>query len=152
MTAPPFFHGMFSIKRLWAAPPGRIFRAWADPALKTQWFRGPPERWTEVRRSMDFRVGGLEVAEGRFDSGATSLFESRYHVIEADSRLVFVYDLSLSGELHSVTLSSLDLQPEGGKTHVTYTEQIVFMDGKDGVEMRRGGTEWHFENIEKLCV
>ena len=102
---------------------------------------------------MDFRVGGLEVAEGRFnDSGMTTLFEARYHVIEPACRLVYVYDLHLSGELHSVTLASLDLQPDGDRTRVSYTEQIVFMDGQDGVEMRRGGAEWHFEAIEKLIV
>ncbi|MDJ0450994.1 MULTISPECIES: hypothetical protein [Methylocystis] len=92
------------------------------------------------------------MAEGRFDNGITTLFKARYHVIETNRRLIYVYDLHLSGELHSVTLSSLDLQSDGGKTHVSYTEQIVLMDGKDGVEMRCGGTEWHFETIEKLCV
>jgi len=143
---------MFSIKRLWAASPERIFRAWSNSDLKTQWFRGPPEQWTEVRRSMDFRVGGLEVAEGRFDNGMTTLFEARYHVIEPNYRLIYVYDLHLSDEFHSVTLSSLDLRQDGGKTHVSYTEQIVFMDGKDGVEKRRVGTEAAFEAIERLCV
>lgn len=149
--AVPFFHGTFTIKRVWSATPQKIFNAWADPALKAQWFRGPPERWVEQRRSMDFRVGGREVAEGRFsDSGITTLFEARYHLIEPGCRLVYAYDLHLSGELHSVTLSSLDLEPEGERTRVSYTEQIVFMDGEDGVEMRRGGTEWHFETIERM--
>jgi uncharacterized protein YndB with AHSA1/START domain len=151
MTSLPSFHGSFTIKRIWTAAPQRIFSAWADPAFKAQWFRGPPDLWTEVRRSMDFRVGGVEVAEGRFSqSGMTTLFEARYHVIEPGRRLVFVYDLHLSGELHSVTLSSLDIVPEGDRTRVSYTEQIVFMDGKDGVEMRRNGTEGHIEAIEKL--
>jgi len=153
MMVLPLCHGTFAIKRVWAATPQRIFSAWADPAIKAQWFRGPPELWTEVRRSMDFRVGGSEVAEGRFnDSGMTTLFEARYHVIEPGSRLVYVYDLHLSGELDSVTLSSLDLRPDGNRTHVFYSEQIVFLDGQDGVEKRRGGTEWHFETIEKMLT
>lgn len=153
MSVLPLFHGTFGVKRVWAATPQRIFNAWADPALKAQWFRGPPQKWREVRRSMDFRVGGLEVAEGRFDdSGMTTLFEARYHVIEADRRLVYVYDLRLSGELHSVTLSSLDLEPDGARTRVSYTEQIVFMDGEDGVEKRRDGTEEAFKTIEKMIA
>jgi uncharacterized protein YndB with AHSA1/START domain len=152
MKALPLFHGTFAVKRVWAAKPQRIFNAWADPAMKAQWFRGPPQKWSEVRRSMDFRVGGLEVAEGRFDNGMTTLFEARYHVIEADRRLVYVYDLRLSGELHSVTLSSLDIEPDGDRTRVSYTEQIVFMDGQDGLEKRRDGTEQAFESIEKLLM
>jgi uncharacterized protein YndB with AHSA1/START domain len=151
MKALPLFHGTFAVKRVWAATPRRIFSAWADPVVKAQWFRGPPEKWSEVRRSMDFRVGGLEVAEGRFnDSGMTTLFEARYHVIEQGRRLVYVYDLHLSGELHSITLSSLDLEPDGDRTRVSYTEQIVFMDGQDGIEKRRDGTEEAFETIESI--
>jgi uncharacterized protein YndB with AHSA1/START domain len=153
MKALPLFHGTFAIKRVWAAKPQRIFSAWADPTMKAQWFHGPPNKWSEVRRSMDFRVGGLEVAEGRFnDSGMTTLFEGRYHLIEPGHRLVYVYDLRLSGELHSVTLSSLDLEPDGDRTRVTYTEQIVFMDGQDGIEMRRDGTEGQFERIESMLM
>lgn len=102
---------------------------------------------------MDFRVGGLEVAEGRFnDSGMTTLFEARYHVIEPNRRLVYVYDLRLSGELHSVTLSGLDIEPDGERTRVSYTEQIAFMDGQDGIEKRREGTEFGFETIEKMLL
>jgi uncharacterized protein YndB with AHSA1/START domain len=153
MNALPLFHGTFAIKRLWAATPQRIFNAWADPTMKAQWFRAPPQKWSEVRRSMDSRVGGLEVVEGRFnDSGMTTLYEGRYHVIEADRRLVYVYDLRLSGELHSVTLSSLDLEPDGDRTRVSYTEQIVFMDGQDGIEKRRDGTEQAFETIETMLM
>ena len=36
------------------------------------------------------------------------------------------------GGFHSVTLSSLELEAEGDGTRVSYTEQIVFLDGKDG--------------------
>jgi uncharacterized protein YndB with AHSA1/START domain len=153
MKALPLFHGTFAIKRVWAATPQRIFNAWADPTMKAQWFRGPPRKWSEVRRSMDFRVGGIEVAEGRFDdSGMTTLFEGRYHVIEPGRRLVYVYDLRLAGELHSVTLSSLDLEPDGDRTRVSYTEQIVFMDGQDGIEKRREGTEEAFATIENMLA
>lgn len=149
MTTVPFFHGTFTLKRVWTAPPGRVFGAWSDPHLKAQWFTGPPERWTLLRRSMDFRVGGLEVLEGRFnESGTVTLFEARYHVIEPARRLVYTYDLHHSGRFHSVTLSSLELEAEGNGTRVSYTEQIVFLGGKDGTANRRHGTGLQFDMIE----
>lgn len=149
MTTVPFFHGTFTLKRVWTAPPGRVFGAWSDPHLKARWFTGPPERWTLLRRSMDFRVGGLEVLEGHFDeSGTVTLFEARYHVIEPARRLVYTYDLHHSGRFHSVTLSSLELETEGDGTRVSYTEQIVFLDGKDGTSDRRHGTGLQFDMIE----
>lgn len=152
MTDLPLCQGSFTLTRTWKASPARVFAAWADPAVKAQWFRGP-SGWKEVRREIDVRVGGREIAEGQFaESGVTTLFDARYHVVEPDRRLIYVYDLYLSGALHSVTLASLDLEPDGDETHVSYAEQIVFMDGEDGVDMRRGGTEWHFENIQKLVT
>lgn len=149
MDNTPLFHGTFTLKRLWAAPPERVFAAWSDPNIKAQWFTGPADKWTLLRRSMDFRVGGQEVLHGRFDeSELETLFEARFHVIDPARRLVYDYDLYHSARFHSVTLSSLELVPDGDRTQVSYTEQIVFLDGKDGTADRRRGTELQFEMIE----
>jgi uncharacterized protein YndB with AHSA1/START domain len=151
MKSTPFFHGTFTLSRTWAATPDRVFSAWSDPMIKAQWFSGPPTEWTLLRRSMDFRTGGSEVLEGQFvKSGKKSLYEARLHLIEPGQRLVYVYDLHHSGSFHSVTLSSLRLQPEKGTTHVSYTEQIVFLDGRDGTADRKHGTELQFAMIEKV--
>jgi hypothetical protein len=47
---------------------------------------------------------------------------------------------------HSVTLSSVELEAEGDGTRVSYTEQIFFLDGKDGTA--DPGTELPFGMIE----
>lgn len=149
MTNIPFCHGMFTIKRQWAAPPARVFSAWSDPALKAQWFTGPADVWTLQRRSVDFRPGGMEVLEGRFsDSGVTTLFKARFHLIESDRRLVYAYDLYHGGSFDSVTLASLMLEQAGSGTLVSYTEQIIFLDGTDGTKDRQVGTELQFAQIE----
>lgn len=153
MTITPFFHGSFSLTRVWAAPPARVFAAWSDPELKAKWFSGPPDQWTALRRSIDFRPGGAEVLEGRFNqTGMVSLYEARIHLIETNERLVYTYDMHLNGAYHSASLASLALEPEGAGTRLTYTEQIVFVDGKDGTASRRGGTEALFNNIEALVL
>jgi uncharacterized protein YndB with AHSA1/START domain len=153
MTTTPFFHGTFTLIRTWVASPARVFNAWANPKIKSQWFTGPSDDWALIRRSIDFRPGGAEVLEGRFKkSGLVSLFEARYHVIEQDRRLVYDYDLHHGGNFHSVTLSSLVLEPEDRSTRVTYTEQIVFLDGKDGTASREHGTALQFAEIEKAVL
>lgn len=65
---------------------------------------------------------------------------------------MYDYDLHHGGNFHSVTLSSLTLEPEGRSTRVSYTEQIVFLDGKDGTASREHGTALQFAEIEKAIV
>lgn len=108
MTDVPLFLGTFTPNRVWAARPERVFAAWPDPLLEAQWFAGPAQRRSLVRRSMDFRAGGVEVLEGRFnESGMGTLYEARFHVIEPARRLVYDYDLHHAERFHSVTSSSI---------------------------------------------
>lgn len=91
--------------------------------------------------------------EGRFNkTGLVTRFEARFHLIEPDRRLVYAYDLHHGGSFHSVTLSSLHLEPEKGRTRVTYTEQIVFLDGRDGTADRQHGTELQYAMIEQVIL
>jgi uncharacterized protein YndB with AHSA1/START domain len=153
MTTTPFFHGTFTLTRTWAASPARVFSAWSDPQIRSQWFSGPPDEWTALRRSIDFQPGGIEVLEGRINkSGLVTLYQARFHLIEQDQRLIYAYDLHHGGSFHSVTLSSLVLEPDGERTRVSYTEQIVFLDGQDGTVSRRHGTELQFAMIEKVLL
>ncbi len=149
----PLFHGSFTITKQWAAAPEKVFDYWADPALKAQWFSGPPGLWSELKRSMDFRRGGEDVLEGRFNMGGlVSLYEARYHFIAPPSRLVYSYDMHLNGAPHSSSLASIAYEADGQGTKVTYTEQIVFLDGLDNTLSRRGGTEWQLMRIEGLLA
>src|SRR5262245_34392651 len=153
MNPTPFFHGTFTLRRAWKATPALIFSAWSDPKIKEQWFGCPSSEWKSLRRSIDFRVGGSEIAEGLFfKSGMKTLYEARYHLIEHERRLAYIYDLHLSDTFHSVTFSSLLLQPDKDITHVSYTEQIVFLDGRDGTALRKDGTEYQFSMIANVLL
>jgi uncharacterized protein YndB with AHSA1/START domain len=84
--------GSFIISRLFDASPVRLFKAFADQTSKARWFVGP-SRWTEITREFDFRVGGQEIAHGRFPDGPETRLVDRYHGILPDERLVNVYDM-----------------------------------------------------------
>lgn len=51
-------HTTFVIERSFAASPAQVFAAWATPEAKARWFAGPPDKWNETHRELDFRVGG----------------------------------------------------------------------------------------------
>lgn len=141
-------HDHFVIERVYAAPVEEVFAAWSDPQMKAQWFIGP-SGWQAVRRELDFRVGGEEVLHGRFATGET-LFRARYHHIEAPSRIVYDYDMWLSGRAHSVSLATVEMDEHGSGTRLVFTEQVAFLDGTPNADQRRHGTAVHLERITGL--
>jgi uncharacterized protein YndB with AHSA1/START domain len=148
-----YFHGTFTLTRTWNTTPARVFAAWSDVEIKAQWFPGLDDGWSLVRRELDFRPGGREVLEGRIHAvDKTALYEARFHLIETDRRLIYAYDLHHDDIFHSVTLSSLLITPDGARTRVSYTEQIVFLDGRDGTAGRKHGTEIQWAVLERVLL
>lgn len=148
MTSRPVVHGSFTIERTYAAPVARVWAAWCDIETKARWFLGPPDRWTQRRRELDFRVGGHEVLEGSFVGGRISRFTARYHAIVPNERIVYAYDMHVDGSHLSVSLASIELTSTSrGGTRMTFTEQAVFLDGEDGTRSREEGTAAHFDRL-----
>jgi uncharacterized protein YndB with AHSA1/START domain len=133
-------HGTFTLERVYGAAPARVFKAWADPAIKARWFVGPAD-WDLLERSIDFRVGGMERLSGRKGSGVISTFDAVYHDIVPDQRIIYSYDMRLDQTHISVSLATVELTPEGAGTRLTFTEQAIFLDGYDDSGSRaRGNT------------
>jgi uncharacterized protein YndB with AHSA1/START domain len=149
LSAPATTHGDFTINRVYDASPAQVYAAWSDPAVRAQWFIGP-EGWSVVERRLDLRVGGEEILHGRFGNGVETLFTARYHLVEPGARLVYVYDMHLSGKHHSVSVATVEFigDPEG--TRLRFTEQVTFVDGtdgRDGTLSRKRGTNAHIERV-----
>ena len=75
------------IVRDFDAPVDRVFRAWIDPELVTQWL-GPKE--TEMRiDSWDMRTGGSYRYAAVRDGQEIASFYGSFHEVRPASRLVF---------------------------------------------------------------
>lgn len=133
-------HAIFHLERSYDAPVARVWKALTDEAAKQKWFGGAPGRWELLERHMDVRVGGRERLKGRWEGGMVSTFDATYHDVIANERLVYTYEMHLDDRKISVSLATMQLKAEGGKTTLAVTEQGAFLDGYDDAGSREHGT------------
>jgi uncharacterized protein YndB with AHSA1/START domain len=145
MTERSIVHGSFTVERKWKAAPAKAFAAWADPALKQQWFGSPDP--ANPKHIFDFKVGGREYTEGPGPGGAEFRYDVRYYDIVPDNRIVYAYDMHMDGERISVSVATIEFRPDGAGTHLVLTEHGAFLDGLDTVDQRRAGTEFVIDQL-----
>ena len=129
-------HATFVIERSYDAPPGRVFHAWADEGAKARWF-GPP---SSEDRALDFRVGGREHFTSAAPSGDVYAYDAVYRDIVPQARIVYSYDMHLNEHRISVSVTTVEFEPAGEGTRLTFTEQGVYLDGHDTPAKREEGT------------
>lgn len=133
-------HATFHLERVYDGPAARVWTALTDAQAKARWFVGPDGQWELIERRMDVRVNGRERLKGRWQGGVVSTFDALYHDVVPGERLVYAYDMYLDDTKISVSLATLQLKPEGGRTRLVVTEQGAFLDGYDDAGKREHGT------------
>ena len=144
-------HADFTIERRFGCTPRQAFSAFSEPELKRQWFANPGN-WPDAHWELDFRVGGTEVNSGGSPGGRHNLFRARYHDIVEDERIVFAYDLLHDHRLVSVSLTTIELFPEGDGTRLAFTEQGAFFDDLGNAAEREHGTGKLLDALERLLA
>jgi len=127
----------FSIERRIAASPARVFRAFAEPEAKWEWFGGPSQ---VVERSLDFRVGGDEIYEGIMHGGSHR-FVATYHDIVQPSRIIYSYELYVDDVKLSVSQTTITIEDADEGALLTFREYGAYLDGHEDPALRREGTE-----------
>jgi uncharacterized protein YndB with AHSA1/START domain len=132
-------HATFVIERTYPVPVTAVWHALSDNDARDQWFTAG-EVFQASEKSHEFRVGGHGIEDGQWHGGPRSRFHSTYTDIVDQRRIVFTYDMWADGRHMSTSLTTIALEPYGGQTHLTYTEQGVHFDGLDSPEGREEGT------------
>ncbi|MDX6583637.1 MAG: hypothetical protein QOI10_2821 [Solirubrobacterales bacterium] len=132
-------HASFTIERRYEASPAKVFAAWADPAAKVRWFKGPDE-WEAATHELDFRAGGVETNVGGPPGGPVITYRAIYWDIVANERIVYTYEMLSDERRMSVSLATVELRPDGEGTRLTVTEHGAFFDGVDDPTLREQGT------------
>lgn len=135
-------HAAFHLERTYDAPVARVWKALTDENAKAKWFGGPQDRWERLERHMDVRVGGTERAKGRWDGGVVHTFDAVYHDVVPNERLIYSYVMHLDDRKISVSLATMQLTVDGGRTTLKVSEQGAFLDGYDDGGSREHGTRF----------
>ncbi|MFF5532425.1 SRPBCC domain-containing protein [Streptomyces cinerochromogenes] len=144
--APRALHGSFSFDLDFTVARAEVFRGFADPSLRSRWFRLPGGSAT-AEHALDFRVGGGETARNVFVSGDTEehlAYRSRFLHIVPDTRIVYVYEAEVDGSTRWISLVTVELADRPGGSRLTWTEQYTWLvptgDGTQDAAHLRGGT------------
>lgn len=131
-------YGGLSLTRQINAPREKVYDAWTSLEHRRHWFVGPA--WTEINRSLDLRVGGTEIAHGRFENGIETIYTARFHLIEPNVRLIYAFDMNVGGSFFSTSLTGVEFKSTPSGTELGYTEQGLFLVGEYNAESRAAGT------------
>ena len=143
MTNRSVTHSTFVLEREYAAPRERVFGAWSDPDAKAKWFGASDFE-------LDFRIGGREINRGGPEGGPVFTYDARYQDIVDGERIVYTYDMLMDDTRISVSVTTVEFEPSGDGTRLTYTEQCAFLDGHDTPEQREQGTGTLFEKLAQV--
>jgi uncharacterized protein YndB with AHSA1/START domain len=127
-------HGTFVVERVYDASPDRTFAAWSDPQAKARWYNG-----SEGDYELDFRVGGWERHQGVAPDGREYAYQACFWDIVPLRRIVYTYDMLVSGTRISVSVATAEFKPERDGTRLVFTEQGSFLDGHEMPTQREDG-------------
>jgi len=132
-------HSTFTLERTYPVPAARVFAAWADPVRKARWFAGEG-----TSHELEFRPGGREIVKRDGRAGEPSLrFESVYHEIAADERIVYTGTMHGDDRLATISLTTVQFTDTEDGCHLVLTEQGTYLDGQEPPEWREQGTsDW----------
>jgi uncharacterized protein YndB with AHSA1/START domain len=149
MTLSTVAHDTFVIERIYHAPVTQVFGAWAEPVLKARWFAGSADA-LGAGYDLDFRVGGREVNRAGPPGGPVYRYQSEFHDIVPEQRIIYTYEMYADETRISVSVATVQFRSRDAATQLVLTEQGVFLDGHDTSAQREEGTEILLDSLAAL--
>jgi uncharacterized protein YndB with AHSA1/START domain len=122
-TAPSQPETSLHIKRTFAAPRERVYRAWTDAKQFALWFH-PTDQYTTVITRMDLRVEGGYDLEMHHKGGNVHKLSGKYKEINPPEKLVFTWKWQHIEMAE--TLVTLEFRDLGASTEVTLTHDNLY--------------------------
>ena len=113
-----------TIRRSFAVPVDRVYRAWTDPKRMAYWFK-PNERWLSTEVEMDLRVGGsIEIVMVHLD-GDRVVIQGRFLEVIENVRLSFSWNSNFEPEGTADSRVTVEFAPTDIGTDFSLTHDRV---------------------------
>ncbi|MBI4588981.1 MAG: SRPBCC domain-containing protein [Candidatus Rokubacteria bacterium] len=134
------------LRRTFAAPRGKVFRAWTDPEELKKWW-GPPGYGTPSAE-VDLRVGGkYRLGMRKLPDGEVFYLSGTYREVRRPERLVYTWQWEAEPELGD-TLVTVEFHDRAGSTEIVLTHEL-FPTEKARQEHERGWSGG-LDNLAKI--
>jgi uncharacterized protein YndB with AHSA1/START domain len=143
-------HRTFVIERELPGSVGHAFRFWSDHALKRRWTACHPD-WQVLEDRFEFAIGGGERMTWRMPDGTEQAMHAYYLEIHPRERIVYAYTMLTAGRSISSSLVTVEFTGGNGTTTMTFTEQAVFGNARDG-DIRESGTGEGFDRLREAMA
>jgi uncharacterized protein YndB with AHSA1/START domain len=146
MAMNPTLHATLVFEREISASPKAVFRAFEDPAARVQWGT-PSDTAVLIYDDADFREGGQD--HFRCGSKANPNIHGVTHYLDIvpDRRVVSSETLVVEGKRLCVSLTTLELVPDGNSTKLKNTTQLASFIGDDMIKGYTIGTEASLDSL-----
>jgi uncharacterized protein YndB with AHSA1/START domain len=115
------------VKRTFAAPRDRVYRAWTDAKQFALWFHPTADYDTVITR-MDLRVGGKYHLEIHHKGGNIHKVSGEYRQVKPPEKLAFTWQWQSQGQesISPETLVTVEFREVGASTEVTILHENLF--------------------------
>ncbi len=131
-------HATLVFEREIPSPVAEVFAAFADPVLRAEW-GAPSDTAALIYDEADFREGGQDCFRCGAKENPNIHGVTRYLEIIADCRVVSSETIMLDGRHICVSLTTLELAPDGETTKLRSTTQLASFVGDEMIKGHEAG-------------
>lgn len=140
-------HHTISLRRTYAAPVARVFACWREASALARWYVPGDASWSSKVLEHDLRPGGTKRLEFGPRGEIPYLEDCRYEDIVPERRICFAMTILRGATRITTSMVTVELLPQGSRTELRVTDQMVILDGGDTAPDRERG--WG-ETLDKL--
>ena len=139
-------HATLVFERICAAPPERVFAAFASPEERAKWAT-PSDTATLVYDKVDFREAGVDIF--RCGDGKNPQYRgvTTYYDIASNARVVSIEVVETQERKLLISMATTTFATEGAGTKVTVTAQLTSFAGDNMLEGAKFGHNASLDNL-----